>query len=122
LQPHLHQYVAELDAQANFASPEIGGYLQYPMEPLLALAPLWTDPDRQARLAGWARWLTDEVAHPGVLQFGERIFRIADRTYLHSIGFPHIWSGAETYLAAAFVLGVQGCPVGQHIGEAICRG
>jgi GH15 family glucan-1,4-alpha-glucosidase len=122
LQPHLAQFVAELDSNASFTTPVIGGYVQYPMEPLLALAPLWADPDRATRLAGWTRWLTDDVAHPGLLQFGERIFRIADRAYLHSIGFPHIWSGAETYIAAAFVHGLIGCPEGQLIGEAICRG
>ncbi|MEX2554590.1 MAG: hypothetical protein WEB06_03040 [Actinomycetota bacterium] len=122
LQTHLAGFASELDARANFSSPEIGGYFQYPMESLLALAPLWTAADREDRLTGWVAWLADSVAHPGVLQFGERIFRTGDRTYLHSIGFPHIWSGAEAFIGAAFVHGLSGCPAGLLVGEATCRG
>lgn len=121
VQGHLSQYATQLDAQSIFAAPEIGGYLQYPMEPLLALAPLWSDPGREARLASWLTWLTHDVAHPSLAQYGERIFRSGERTYLHSIGFPHIWSGTETYIAAAFVHGLSGCPAGTRIGEATCR-
>ena len=122
IQAHLARYASELEARASFSSPAIGGYFQYPMESLLALAPLWTAPDRESRLAGWVRWLADDVAHPGLLQFGERIFRTGDQTYLHSIGFPHIWSGAETYIGAAFVHGLNGCPAGLRVGEATCHG
>jgi hypothetical protein len=126
VQKHLRQYAAELDARASFASPEIGGFFQYPMEPLLALAPFWTDPDRELRLDGWVRWLTRDVAEPGVLHYGERIFRVSNPgggpAYLHSVGFPHIWSGAEMYIGAAFVHGLAGCPAGESVGEAVCRG
>lgn len=122
LQGHLAQFVAQLDSNTSFATPEVGGFLQYPMEPVLALAPLWSDPNRDARLAGWVGWLTHDVAHPGLLQYGERIFRVGDREYLHAIGFPHIWSGVETYIAAAFAYGLTGCPAGESIGEAFCHG
>jgi hypothetical protein len=132
LQEHLGQYVDELDQRSAFLSPPVGGDLQYPMEPLLALAPFWTDADRDARLSGWVRWLTNDVVEPGVLHYGERIFYCLDdphcepgHRYLHSIGFPHIWSGTEMYLAAAFVHGIRGseaapCPPGQQVGEAEC--
>jgi hypothetical protein len=125
-QRHLRGYVRELDARASFASPDLGGFFQYPMEPLLALAPFWTDPAREERLAAWVRWLTHDVAEPGVLHYGERIFRVAEPgagpVYLHSVGFPHIWSGTEMYIAAAFVHGLRGCPAGRQVGEAHCRG
>lgn len=122
VQPHLQQFVDQLDSNANFATPEIGGFLQYPMEKVLALAPLWSDPNRDARLEGWVDWLTHDVGHPGLLQYGERIFRVGDRSYLHSIGFPHIWSGVETYIASSFVHGLSGCPAGERVGEAACEG
>jgi len=125
-QNHLRQFIEELDARSNFAAPAIGGYMQYPMESLLALAPAWQDPDRATRLDGWVRWLTHHVAEPGVLHYGERIFRVggpgSPHVYLHSVGFPHIWSGVEMYIAAAFVHGLSGCPAGTHIGEAACVG
>ena len=121
-QRHLIQYAEQLDSWSSFASPAIDGFFQYPMEPLLALAPSWSDPHREAKLEGWLRWLTHDVPEPGVLHYGERIFRTGPRSYLHSVGFPHIWSGAEMYIAAAFVYGLTGCPAGEHIGEAICVG
>ena len=121
-QRHLGQYAAQLDSWSSFAAPQIGGYFQYPMEGLLALAPFWSDPGGETKLDAWVRWLTHDVAEPGVLHFGERIFRTGDRTYLHSVGFPHIWSGTEMYLAAAFTYGIDGCPAGVRIGEAECKG
>jgi hypothetical protein len=121
-QAHLEQFVAELDANASFASPPIGGYLQYPMEPLLALGTSWTATGRGAKLDAWVRWLTHDLAEPGVLHFGERIFRSGERTYLHSIGFPHIWSGAETYIGAVFAYGLSDCPDGvARVGDAVCH-
>lgn len=99
------------------------------MEPILALGPFWNDPSKPSRLAGWIRWLAHDVAEPGVDHYAERIFRCDGAApcdpgarYLHAIGFPHVWSGAEAYLAAAFVHGVTGCPTGTaRIGEAPCR-
>jgi hypothetical protein len=125
LQDHLANFVDRLDAQSALAAPAVGGYLQYPMEPILALAPLWTGANKASRLDGWVDWLTHTVAAPGVGHFGERIFRVSgepgEYPYLHSIGFPHIWSGTEAYLAAAFVYGLEGCPSGiTSIGEAAC--
>ncbi|MGH7823337.1 MAG: hypothetical protein ACREQ9_26555, partial [Candidatus Binatia bacterium] len=113
---------------------EPGQFLQYPMEPLLALAPFWEDPGKDASLVGWTEWLTEEVVEPGVLHYGERIFFCDGtepfcaedgRTYLHSVGFPHIWSGTEMYIASAFVHGVRAsleapCPPSARIGEAAC--
>jgi hypothetical protein len=106
--------------------PPVGGFVQYPMEPLLALAPFWQggefgEPPAVA-LDRWVTWLTHEVAAPGVLDYGERIYRDGERSWLHSVGFPHIWSGAEMYIGASFVYGVTGCPVGEQVGEAECRG
>lgn len=121
-QSHLKQFVDQLDGYASFASPPIGGYVQYPMEPLLALGTTWNASDREAKLDAWVRWLTHDLAEPGVLHFGERIFRSGERTYLHSIGFPHIWSGAETYIGAVFAYGIAGCPSGvSRVGDAVCR-
>jgi hypothetical protein len=136
-QSHLQQYVTDLDAWASFASPPTGGcpqcYFQYPMEPLLALGPFWNlaDPGRATKLEGWVEWLTHDVVEPGVRHYGERIFHCGGqapfcdqdgREYLHTIGFPHIWSGTEMYLAAAFARGITGCPAGvEKIGEAVCR-
>ncbi|MGH7897210.1 MAG: hypothetical protein ACREQQ_04610, partial [Candidatus Binatia bacterium] len=44
-QPLLDRFAAELDARSNpdqnSRTPGIGGYIQYPMEPILALAPFW---------------------------------------------------------------------------------
>ncbi len=119
-QRHLVQYAQQLDVWSSFAAPPVEGFFQYPMEPLLALAPAWSDPGRAAKLARWARWLTDDVVEPGVLHYGERIFRIGPRSYLHSVGFPHIWSGTEMYIAASFIYGLTGCPAGTRIGEAVC--
>lgn len=123
-QAHLGQYVGELDRWSSLAAPPPGGYLQYPMEPLLALGPFWkpADPDRGTSLDRWVRWLTHDLAEPGVLHYGERIFHLGGGRYLHSVGFPHIWSGTEMYLAAAFAHGLSGCPLGRHVGEAACRG
>jgi GH15 family glucan-1,4-alpha-glucosidase len=121
-QRQLAPYADQLDAWSSFAAPPIDGFFQYPMEALLALAPAWDDPARATKLDGWARWLTHDVAEPGVLHYGERIFRSGPRSYLHSVGFPHIWSGTEMYIAAAFIYGLTGCPAGSRIGEALCRG
>jgi hypothetical protein len=128
-QSHMGQFADELDAHSAFADPPLGGFFQYPMEPLLMLAPFWQDVDRAARLDGWMRWLTHDVPEPGVLHYAERIFRCdgqnpcaPGRRYLHTTGFPHIWSGAEAYIAAAFAYGITGCPPSvASIGEAGCR-
>jgi hypothetical protein len=121
-QSHLEQFATQLDGYASFASPAIGGYVQYPMEPLLALGTSWSAIGRDDKLDGYARWLTHDLAEPGVLHFGERIFRSGERTYLHTIGFPHIWSGAETYIGTAFAYGIAGCPDGvARVGDAVCR-
>ncbi len=92
-----------------FELPEEQGFFQYPMEPMFGLATAWRDPGASDLLEDGVRWLTHDVAEPGVHHFGERIFHLGDGEYLHSVGFPHIWSGTETYLAAALSLGVEGC-------------
>lgn len=121
-QSHLERFAGQLERRATKERPAVGGFFQYPMEAILALAPAWTAPDADARLEDAVRWLTHDVAAPGVLHFGERIYRDAPDSYLHTVGFPHIWSGAETYLAAAFVEGLVGCAPGIHrVGEADCR-
>lgn len=121
LQSHLQRYVRKMDRESSWRSPEVGGFFQYPMEPLLALAPFWEDPDADARLDAWNDWLAHEVAEPGVLHYGERIYRDGERSYLHTVGFPHIWSGAEMYLGAAFTYGIDGCAPGTRtVGLAGC--
>ncbi|MGH7858492.1 MAG: hypothetical protein ACREQY_14300, partial [Candidatus Binatia bacterium] len=134
LDSHLKQFEQSLDDWSSFTSPPLGGVLQYPMEPLFALAIPETRAPFAPKLGGWIDWLVSEVPEPGVLHYGERIFycegdatfcpRLGQK-YLHTIGFPHIWSGTETYIAAAFVYGVEGtaaspCPAGGRIGEAGC--
>lgn len=106
-----------------------GEFFQYPMESLLALA---NGADRHDALhIGAVDWLGHHVAEPGVLHFGERIFYLggdpdtSDRDYLHSVGFPHIWSGAEMYLASAMVHGLEagaGSPCGATgtVGDIPC--
>lgn len=121
LQSHLQRYVRKMERESSWRSPRVGGFFQYPMEPLLALAPFWGDPDADARLDAWNEWLTHEVAEPGVLHYGERIYRDGGRSYLHTVGFPHIWSGAEMYLGAAFTYGLDGCAPGtRSVGLADC--
>lgn len=121
LQSHYRQFVHTLDKRSHFKAPEVGGYFQYPMESLMALGLNWKAPDRAQRLNGWMDWLTHEVAEPGVLYYAERIYRDGKRSYRHSVGFPHIWSGAEVYIAAVHVYGLQGCPPGvDKIGAATC--
>lgn len=112
-----------LENDMTFATPEPGGFFQYPMERIFGMATAWEDSDEhQQLLDGAIRWLAHDVAAPGVLHFGERIFHLGGGEYLHSVGFPHIWSGAETYLAAALVHGVRGCPASQQAGDVACRG
>jgi hypothetical protein len=121
-QSHLERFAGQLQRRVEGRQPEVGGFFQYPMESLLALAPAWRDPERHRLLPEAVRWLTHEVAAPGVLHYGERIYRDGPDSYLHTVGFPHIWSGAETYLAAAFVDGLVGCRPGVvRVGEAACR-
>ena len=99
------------------------------MEPVFALSIPETRAAFATKLPAWIRWLAHDVVEPGVLHYGERIFYCDGETpcepgrrYLHSIGFPHIWSGTEAYIAAAFVHGLTGpdCPAGLTIGEAVC--
>lgn len=121
LQRHYLQFAEQLDRRSAFQAPEIGGFFQYPMESIMALGLDWEDPRRAERLDGWIKWLTHDVAEPGVLHYGERIFRDGERSYRHSVGFPHIWSGAEVYIAAAHVYGLEGCPGGvDRVGDAPC--
>ncbi|MBW3619435.1 MAG: hypothetical protein KY461_04270 [Actinobacteria bacterium] len=121
-QSHLARFADQLDRRVRRQEPVVGGFFQYPMESILALAPAWEHPDADARLDAAVRWLTSDVVEPGVLHFGERIYRDGPRSHLHTVGFPHIWSGAETYLAAAFAEGLTGCRRGvDRIGEATCR-
>lgn len=123
LQRHYEQFAEQLDRRSGFQAPEVGGFFQYPMESVMALGLDWEDPRRSERLDGWIKWLTHDVAEPGVLHYGERIFRDGERSYRHSVGFPHIWSGAEVYIAAAHVYGLEGCSGGVgHVGDAPCAG
>lgn len=129
LQPHLDRFAALLDHRSTFQTPYGAGF-NYGMEALLALAPFWTDADREARLDGWVRWLTHHVVDPETGHFGERTYFCDGRApcepgrrYLPATGYPHVWSGTEMYVAAAFVYGLEGCPKGvARIGEAPCRG
>lgn len=117
-----NQHFAEgMDAVSNFERPEIGGFFQYPMEKLMPLGLYWQDANRATRLDGWVKWLTHDLAEPGVLHYGERIFRDGERSYRHSVGFPHIWSGSEVYIAAAHVYGLDNCSAGaERVGDAPC--
>lgn len=116
-QSHMGQFVEQLDARSTFQEPEVGGFFQYPMESILALAPFWEDEDKASRLDGWMRWLSHDVADPGTFHFGERIFFCdgqgpfcePGQDYLNSVGVPHTWSGDEMYLTAAFVYGLEDC-------------
>lgn len=121
LQRHYAQFAGQLDERSGFQSPGIGGFFQYPMEALMPMALDWEDPAREQRLRAWLRWLTHDVVEPGVLHYGERIYRDGDRSYLHTVGFPHIWSGAEVYIAAAHIFGLEGCEPGREaIADAAC--
>lgn len=133
VQPHLRQFADMLDALSAPPPdrlPKAGGFFQYPMESILALAPLLEDANKAQRLRRWLDWLVQDVAEPGVQHYGERIFRCAGeapfcdgdgREYLHSVGFPHIWSGTEMFIALAFSYGLQDCPAGvNRLGEADC--
>lgn len=120
LQATLDGIGATLDARAAFTQPQPGGFLQYPMEPMFGLAVAWQALDASTRLGDAVRWLAHDVAEPGVDHFGERIFHLGAGRYLHSIGFPHIWSGAETYIAAALVLGVDGCTAAGAASGTTC--
>lgn len=106
-----------------------GEFFQYPMESLLALT---NGADRQDGLhVDAVNWLGHHVAEPGVLHFGERIYYVGGEAhsgagdYLHSVGFPHIWSGAEMYLASAMVHGLQSgvgnpCRATGTVGDIPC--
>lgn len=121
-QSHLDRFATNLHEKATMQRPEVGGFFQYPMESILALAPAWQDERADDLLTEAIQWLTHDVAAPGVGHFGERIYRDGPDSYLHTVGFPHIWSGAETYLAAAFVEGLRGCEPGvTRVGEASCH-
>lgn len=115
LQRTLDQVGRVMDRQVARELPPPDGFFQYPMEPMFGLAVAWDDEAAGERLGSGVRWLTHEVAEPGVDHYAERIFHLdtdgdgrGDR-YLHSVGFPHVWSGAETYIAAALVHGLPGC-------------
>lgn len=121
LQKHYQKYVEQLQLWSTFQKPEIGGYFQYPMEPLMALGLNWHAPNRAKRLDSWMTWLTHDVASPGTLYYAERIFRDGPHSYLYSVGYPHLWSGAEVYIAAVHVYGLRGCPPGvEKVGAATC--
>lgn len=123
LQPLLDRRGRGLASDMSFATPKPGGFFQYPMERIFGLATAWSPTDEHRLLLEQStRWLAHDVAEPGVLHFGERIFHLGDGRYLHSVGFPHIWSGAETYLAAALVHGVGGCDRTEQVGDVTCRG
>lgn len=123
LDPLLQRQRNGLASNISFATPEPGGFFQYPMERIFGLATAGGDaPEHRRLLEDAIAWLAHDVAEPGVLHFGERIFHEGDGRYLHSVGFPHVWSGAETYLAAALVHGVTGCPADRTVGDAVCRG
>lgn len=111
------------------STPGAGDFFQYPMEPLFSLATTdWrAEEGHEQLLSDAVRWLTHEVVEPGVLHYAERIYHTPEEgdttSYLHSVGFPHIWSGAETYIAAALIQGLRGCPPGiDAIGDATCVG
>lgn len=123
LQPTLDAFGRQLARRVSHEIPGQGGFFQYPMEPLFALATAWTDTDEHAsRLDDALAWLAHDVVDPGVLHYGERIFHRGGDDYLHSVGFPHIWSGAETYLAATLVDGVERCRPGVRLGDVACGG
>lgn len=104
-------------------TPEVGGELQYPMEPLFSLATAWErTPARERLLTDSVRWLTHDLAAPGVLHYAERMYHLGAGRYLYTVGFPHIWSGAEVYISAALIHGLAGCaPRAAAVGDAPCR-
>jgi hypothetical protein len=117
----LERFRSQLRTRMDQMEP--GEFFQYPMESMMALTNGGSDRQAQLHLDA-IDWLGNEVAEPGVLHFGERIYYLggqgADTDYLHSVGFPHVWSGAEMYLSSAMVHGLDGCHPGSSFGDIPC--
>lgn len=101
--------------------PGYGEALQYPMEPLFSLATTGWRTAHEGDLADAVTWLTHHLAAPGVLHYAERMYHLGGFRYLYTVGYPHIWSGAEVYIAAALISGIADCPPGRAtLGDAAC--